>query len=74
MTEMMRELLTDLQAVGNDKQVLVTKYGERQNTLVRLYGGSVSDIPVDPGSEFHRISAKMRLLSTIKPGMLDGNI
>jgi hypothetical protein len=62
---MENELIEEMKKNGLNKQQQMQKWGERQGELIKLNGGSVSDIPVDPTHEYHILDSKIKALNKL---------
>jgi len=62
---MENEILKEMKENGFNKQQQLQAWGERQGEIIRLHGGSVSDIPVDPTHEYYALDAKIRQLNQL---------
>lgn len=56
------EIRIDLEQVGGNKSKLMQRYSERQQEIVKVHGGNLTDIPIDPEHEYHQIQNKLSLL------------
>lgn len=51
---------------GNDKAKMMKSISDRQKEIMNMYGGNISDIPVDPTNEYWANQRKLNLLNTLR--------
>lgn len=62
----MRDVQIDLAAEGGDRAKLMQKYSDEQAAIVKQYGGSQSDIPVNnPEHEYYKLQTKIMILGRL---------
>lgn len=49
------------------KQQLMQKYSERMRQIEVGFGGTRSDIPIDPNHEYRVLESKLMLLNRVEP-------
>lgn len=60
---MLGEVLKDLNEVKGSKSVLMQKYSEKQQEIIRRFGGNFSDVPVDKDGEYAKLQEKILILN-----------
>lgn len=60
------DVMDDLKGIGMDKAKLMQKYSDKQKEILKMHGGSISDIPVNPDHEYHDIQRKLAVLNNLK--------
>lgn len=60
------EVIMDLEAMGNDKSKLMQKYSDAMQAIIKRHGGNLSDVPVNPDHEYHKIQHKLMILNRIQ--------
>jgi len=55
----------ELEQYKGDMTALMQHYGEQVAKIITLYGGNVSDVPMDPKHEYHQIQEKIRILGAL---------
>jgi hypothetical protein len=63
---MEHQVLLDLAAMGNNKAKLMQKYSDEMAAIVKVHGGNVSDVPMNPDSEYHKLQHKLTILGRLK--------
>lgn len=56
------EVRIDLENEKGNKQALMQKYSERQQAIIKSYGGNFSDVPIDGESEYTKLQNKILIL------------
>lgn len=57
-----RQVLADLKEFNGDKSKLMQHYSNKMQEILNLHGGNVSDMPMNPDSEYHQLQHKLRIL------------
>jgi hypothetical protein len=60
------QVRADLQKVFGDKAKLMQQYSDEQKEILSKYGGGISDIPMNPDHEYHKLQDKIRILGQLK--------
>lgn len=56
------EVRIDLENMKGNKIALMQKYSERQQAIIKHFGGNFSDIPIDRDSEYNQLQDKINIL------------
>lgn len=57
------EVRIELESMKGDKKALMQKYSERQQAIIKSYGGNISDIPPDNNGEYTQLQNKIHILN-----------
>ena len=60
------EIRADLITEGGNKSKLMQKYGEKLQELLKPYGDSWGDVPMDVEHPIHKLQAKIQRLNTLE--------
>ena len=59
------QVRAELAVLKGDKAKLSQQYADRMNEVLRSYGGSISDLPIDSSNEYYQIQAKLSILNRL---------
>ena len=59
------QVRAELAALKGNKVALSQQYATRQAEILRSYGGSISDLPIDPSNEYYQIQTKLNILTRL---------
>ena len=57
------EIRIDLERMKGDKKALMQEYSERQQAIIKSYGGNFSDVPINNESEYTQLQNKILILN-----------
>lgn len=62
---LLEEVQNDLKAENGDRAKLMQKYSDRMKELLIPHGGNLSDLPMDPNHEYHKLQRKLMALGKL---------
>lgn len=60
------QIRADLLTVNGNRAVLMQKYSDQLVELLKPFGGSLGDVPMDEDHPIHKLQNKIRRLNTLE--------